>query len=942
MAIYYSLLSCAINVCSMPCSCGAIIFPFPLFTFACQSVDPGTWSADANATRERRKVHVRRGAGAASGEPAATANPFAGIALSFAQPPGAAASAAAPPAAAGGDDKPAAEATATVAKAENGEADEANKTEEVEAEEQKPQQGEAAAAAAAKEDKADTANASKAEEDKAGAAATSPSPASSGAAPAAATAATPAASIFGGSAGTTPGFASLAAGGASGGSFNFGFGGGGGAAAAAPGNATSGIFGSNTTAGSIFGGAGLGGNGLFGSNPGAGSFGGGFSFPKLDAAGGGALGKPLFGVAGASAGGGAEEGGEGEERPEAFEPSEDPSIKPVVQLAVVQKVTGEENEQTIYAESGKLFEYDAAASKWRQRGSGELRVNVSADGTTSRVVMRQSGNLRLLLNARVTVSMPVQRMQGANGVTFGCVNTAAPPEPNNQQQQAAAADAKSDDKDAAAGSSKVAAAAGSSLVKTWAFSTKGEDKMLGLMAALEKAKLDHSKHQAAASRTRVEAIAALGSPDEASRQKYERIVNDIDRNYTAAITALDLSHPGWEVLLLARWKRRSQVMQEIGRLQEELLREQTTAILATARNVTAIEAAPAHHQDAALGGAVGVPYKMTTRDMKLLPCEAVTITPGQGDNSHHELKRRRSLRLQEQRRVKQRSVLPGPDKVGSQGLGNGNHTNLVSIKGSSSTSSSGGGNTSNSDDAGSSGVHITNVINVPLEGKVPGGLEQLTRKRGSKVLLPLELCGFGDVGLTGRCVGYGCYGSVLEGTIGGVAAVIKLFEQKRRGAVEAFTRELAVYLCLGSSISSNSSSNLQGAPLVPRLLRYGMFAHTGALFLALTDEGDDLEAGASRSTTVAGDAAASGSSGRSLRDAGISPKLRTAMLRALRVLHRAGVLHGDIRLSNFVMGRDGVVKLVDLGNARVVGGLEAGSSSYQAAMEAEVQAVHAL
>ncbi|EFJ43379.1 hypothetical protein VOLCADRAFT_96484 [Volvox carteri f. nagariensis] len=195
---------------------------------------------------------------------------------------------------------------------------------------------------------------------------------------------------------------------------------------------------------------------------------------------------------------------------------------------------------------------------------------------------------------------------------------------------------------------------------------------------------------------------------------------------------------------------------------------------------------------------------------KLLPREAVPITPGQGDNSKRELKRCQSLRLQEQRQMKQWSVLPG-------------------------------------------------------QGKVPGGLEQLTRKRGSKVLLPLELCGFGDVGLTGRCAGYGCYGSMLEGTIGGVAAVIKLFEQKRQGAMEAFTRELAVYLRLGSSISSNSSSNLQGALLVPRLLRYGMFAHSGALFLALTYEGDDLEAGAGRSTTVVGDAAASGSRGCSLQ-----------------------------------------------------------------------------
>ena len=64
------------------------------------------------------------------------------------------------------------------------------------------------------------------------------------------------------------------------------------------------------------------------------------------------------------------------------------------------------------------------------------------------------------------------------------------------------------------------------------------------------------------------------------------------------------------------------------------------------------------------------------------------------------------------------------------------------------------------------------------------------------------------------------------------------------------------------------------------------------------------------------------------------------MVQALQALHRAGVLHGDIRLSNFVLGQDGGVKLVDLGEAKMVGGADAGSSHQ--AMAAEVQAVQAL
>ena len=175
--------------------------------------------------------------------------------------------------------------------------------------------------------------------------------------------------------------------------------------------------------------------------------------------------------------------------------------------------------------------------------------------------------------------------------------------------------------------------------------------------------------------------------------------------------------------------------------------------------------------------------------------------------------------------------------------------------------------------------------------------------------------------------------TAAQGDIKGTAVVVKLFEQRRHGAVDAFARELAVYLRLASS----SGNDVLGAK-VPRLLRHGMFAHTGALFLALTDEGEDLEAGSGG----AGGGGGTGGVGGSIdgRGAVITPELRASMVQALQALHRAGVLHGDIRLSNFVLGQDGGVKLVDLGEAKMVGGADAGSSHQ--AMAAEVQAVQAL
>ena len=66
----------------------------------------------------------------------------------------------------------------------------------------------------------------------------------------------------------------------------------------------------------------------------------------------------------------------------------------------------------------------------------------------------------------------------------------------------------------------------------------------------------------------------------------------------------------------------------------------------------------------------------------------------------------------------------------------------------------------------------------------------------------------------------------------GAPVVIKQFMQERQGAVSAFERELAAYTRAAAA----------AVPTVPRLLRTGMFAHTGALFLALSDEGMALAA----------------------------------------------------------------------------------------------------
>jgi Ran-binding protein 3 len=60
---------------------------------------------------------------------------------------------------------------------------------------------------------------------------------------------------------------------------------------------------------------------------------------------------------------------------------------------------------------GTLFEFDDEKRQWRERGRGEMRVNVASSGQ-ARIIMRSKGNFRLLLNANLWPEMKVTPMDG--------------------------------------------------------------------------------------------------------------------------------------------------------------------------------------------------------------------------------------------------------------------------------------------------------------------------------------------------------------------------------------------------------------------------------------------------------------------------------------------------------------------------------------------------
>ncbi|KAK4590572.1 hypothetical protein RGQ29_020936 [Quercus rubra] len=85
--------------------------------------------------------------------------------------------------------------------------------------------------------------------------------------------------------------------------------------------------------------------------------------------------------------------------------------------------TGEEQERVVFTADSVMFEF--VDGGWKERGKGELKVNVSTTGTEkARLVMRARGNYRLILNASLYPDMKLTNME-KKGITFACVNSAS-------------------------------------------------------------------------------------------------------------------------------------------------------------------------------------------------------------------------------------------------------------------------------------------------------------------------------------------------------------------------------------------------------------------------------------------------------------------------------------------------------------------------------------
>ncbi|XP_031477384.1 nuclear pore complex protein NUP50A-like [Nymphaea colorata] len=93
-------------------------------------------------------------------------------------------------------------------------------------------------------------------------------------------------------------------------------------------------------------------------------------------------------------------------------------------LLVMQEVpveTGEENEKAFFVADASLYEF--LDGGWKERGKGELKLNIATDGIGKpRLIMRTKGNYRLILNASLYPDMKLTNME-KKGITFSCFNS---------------------------------------------------------------------------------------------------------------------------------------------------------------------------------------------------------------------------------------------------------------------------------------------------------------------------------------------------------------------------------------------------------------------------------------------------------------------------------------------------------------------------------------
>ncbi len=103
-----------------------------------------------------------------------------------------------------------------------------------------------------------------------------------------------------------------------------------------------------------------------------------------------------------------DEDGEGD----SYEPDTS-TFQPIVHLSAVEVKTGEEDENVLFCERGKLYRFDAPTNQMKERGIGEMKILQHKTTNLCRVLMRREQVLKICANHKITSQMELKPHQGS-------------------------------------------------------------------------------------------------------------------------------------------------------------------------------------------------------------------------------------------------------------------------------------------------------------------------------------------------------------------------------------------------------------------------------------------------------------------------------------------------------------------------------------------------
>ncbi|XP_028175103.1 E3 SUMO-protein ligase RanBP2-like [Ostrinia furnacalis] len=120
------------------------------------------------------------------------------------------------------------------------------------------------------------------------------------------------------------------------------------------------------------------------------------------------------------------ESGAGDEGGEGADEEYDPHYEPIVPLPdKIVVTTGEEDEEKIFGERGKLYRYDDKSREWKERGVGEMKILYHPGKKTYRMLLRREQVHKAVLNMLLFTDLDLLPMKNSDRAwTWGGINYA--------------------------------------------------------------------------------------------------------------------------------------------------------------------------------------------------------------------------------------------------------------------------------------------------------------------------------------------------------------------------------------------------------------------------------------------------------------------------------------------------------------------------------------